>query len=954
MTSNAIPSSGAAPMAAGEVRPRTRFVSLLLKAIALLVFFGLGTSISTYAQTTSGIAGVAKDSSGAVMPGVTVTITSPAMIEGSRITTTDSNGQYKFVDLRPGVYAVTFTKTGFQTVRRENITLTTSFTATVNGTLPVGTTVTQVTVSEAAPLVDVQNSVSESVLTRQVLDTIPTGRDPFAEGETVPGVTTSTPDVGGTMGMQQPTLQVHGSNGDDNVIFVDGMWIQHPGFSGNQTGFYYDDSLMQDISYQFNTLPAEAPVGGVEINLVPRDGGNQFHGGFFGSGANSALEANNNTTALYNLGLQARNYVDSVYDYNAHFGGPLLHNKLWFFGVFRRWGANNFLANTYTTPAKTVQAVDNNRLTDATLRLTWQATKKNKFSISYDRGFKFRGHRPNNFIGAEFSEPQTDVVQKSWMNYMAQAKWTGTLSPRLLAQVGYTLMPVEYNLGFEPGTSPTAIAEYDQITSTILVTSPRVDNDRGTEQTWDASLSYVTGSHDLKTGVQDRYGWFSEAFTINGDQTLILNNGVPVDVRIYNTPLNHRENLDPDLGWYLQDSWQITRRLTINPGIRFDHMVFNIPAQGGGGGLWTPVRQDPAINGIVHWNTWSPRLGFAWDVFGDSKTAIKGGVSKYDVLEGTGLAQNVNPNFISTSTCPWTSFAEALPSTLNLATCTGFSGNNNHIDPNMKRPYQWEYTVMVQRQIGANTAVSVGYYGRRYYDLFGVENLAVPPTDYTPVTIANPLTGAPLTVYNQLPSTKGQINLLQTTIPSQYQHYNGVELQVNTRLRKFTAFAGLTIGKSYGNDNAFSSVDLNNPNNLINLAGNVGYDAPYQIRSGGSYNLPKGVLFAFTVREDSGLPQGRTYVVNTKVIPGLTQVSQSVLVAPPGQYRYPWVNLVDIRMAKTFKLGEHLTFEPSADIFNLLNTSGVTSAVTTVGSSLLRPSQIEFGRLLRVGGRFAF
>ncbi|HVC92062.1 MAG TPA: TonB-dependent receptor [Pirellulales bacterium] len=946
MTTNVIYCSEAGPIFAGKIPQRTGCGFWLLKTLMLLFLSALGFAVSSYAQTTSGIAGVATDSSGAVMPGVTVEIASPAMIEGSRTTATDANGQYKFIDLGPGVYSVTFTKPGFQTVRREGIALNASFTATVSATLPVGATATSVTVTEAAPIVDVQNSVAESVLTREQLSTIPTGKDPFAEGQILPGVTTSTPDVGGTMGMQQPTLQVHGSNGDDMVVFVDGIWIQHVGFLGNQTGFYFNDALQQNISYQFSALPAQAPVGGVEFNMVPRNGGNQFHGGVFGSGSNTAMESDNLTSALYNQGMTARNHVDTIYDINPFLGGPILRNKLWFFGSFRRWGANDYLANTFT-PAG-AQVVDDNRLTDATLRLTWQATKNNKFNVMYDRGFKFRGHRPNNFIGSQFSDSAADVVQESWMNYIGEVKWTGTLSDRLLAQVGYILMPVEYNLGFEP-TAPTgAIAQYDEGTSTILVTSPRVDNDRGTMQTLDASLSYVTGSHNLMTGIEDRYGWEQESFHINGDQTLILNNGTPVSVRIYNTPLAHREDLTPDLGWYLQDSWHVTRRLTINPGIRFDHMVMSIPAQTGGGGMWAPRIDHPAIPDVVDWNTWSPRFGVVWDVFGDSRTAIKGSISKYDVLEGTSLAQAVNPNFIQTSTCPWTSFAEATPSTLDQSTCTGFpAARDVKVDPNLKRPYQWEYTAMVQRQIGQNTAVSVGYYGRKYFDLLGTVNPLVTLSDYTPISVTNPLTGRSMTIYNQNASTVGQSALLTTNIPALNQHYNGVEFQVNTRMNRLNVFGGFTIGKSYGTNN--SGTNLSDPNTYINLAGNVGYDSPYQLHAGGSYNLPKGILFAFSVREDSGLPQNRTYTFH-----GLNQVSETVMVAPNGAYRYSWVNLIDIRFAKTFKVGEHMTFEPTCDIFNIFNNSGITSMVTTVGPRLGRPSQIEFGRLVRLGGRFNF
>ena len=911
-------------------------------------FFACITPI--FAQNLGAIAGIVRDPSGSVVPGVTVEASSPALIEGRRVTTTGANGEYRIVDLRPGVYAVTFTREGFRAVRREGIRLEASFTATVNVDLEIGQTAQQMTVTAEAPLIDVQNSLSQRAMDRATLDAVPTGRDPFAVGQIIPGVTTQTPDVGGTQGMQQPTLQVHGSNGNDNVFVVDGMQIQHTGFSGNQTGFYYNDSTMQSISYMTSSLPAEAPVGGVQINLIPRDGGNDFHGSIFGTGATQSMQSDNSNANLAALGLKARNKIDTIYDLNAVLGGRIIKDRLWFLASFRRWGANNFLANTFT-PAG-AQAVDDNRLTDMSLRLTSQVTQKNKVSVSYDRGFKFRGHRPNNLIGVQFSDPLADVQQKSWMNYMGQAHWISTLTSKLLLDVGVTYMPVNYNLFFEPGVPPGTIARWDIVTSTMLGVSPRQDLDRGSYTTYTGNISYVTGSHNLKTGIQSRAGYFQESFQMNGDMIQLLSNGVPTSVRIYNTPLTHREDVNPDLGWFLQDSWRVNRRLSLNLGIRFDHMAMSIPAQGAPGGFWVPARSFSAQDGIVNWNTWSPRIGFAWDVFGDSKTAIKGGISKYDVLEGSSLAQNVNPNFISFSTCPWTQLTPPTPGQ-PLTGCTGFSGNNNHIDPNMKRPYQWEYTVMIQRQIGANTSVSVGYYGRKFYDLFGVVNLAVTPDDYTPVGITNPLTGGSLTVYNQNPGTQGKFNLLQKTLPSLYEHYNGVEFQVNSRFSKATVFAGFTIGKDFGTPSG-TSTDLNNPNNLINYAGNEGYDSTYQLRAGFTYVLPGHVDIAGSLRENSGLPQSRTYNVTQAIVPGLTQVTQAVFVAAPGDFRYPWQNLLDLRFSRVFRFHERVGVEPIVDLYNVFNSSAVTSAVTTIGPSLLRPSQIDMGRLLRLGGRITF
>lgn len=917
----------------------------------LAICICLALSLLAYGQSSGGeITGIVRDPSGAALPKVVVEATSPALIGGSRTAITGGNGEYRIVDLRPGEYKVTFSADGFRTTRREAITITTSFTATVNADLQMGQTSQEVTVVGEVPLVDVQQSVSQTVVDRQQLDLIPTGRDPFAVGQLVAGVTTATPDVGGTTGMQQPTLQVHGSAGNDNVFVIDGMQIQHVAFSGNQTGFYFNDGLMQEISYQTSTLAAEAPVGGVQINMVPREGGNQFHGALFATFANGSMESDNLTSGLKAQGLKAQNKVDSIGDYNASFGGPILKNRLWFFTTFRRWYSNNFLANTFT-PAG-AQALDDSRLTDLTLRLTYQLNKSNKLSLSYDRAFKFRGHRFNNFISASFSDPIADVVQTNWLNYMLQAKWTYVATSKLLFEVGYSRMPVNYNLGFEPGVNPNAIAVYDTSRSTISNITPRADSDTGLMSTWIGNASYVTGAHNLKAGIQYRTGFFQESFQINGDMTLVTVNGVPNSVRLYNTPLAHREDLRPDMGLFVQDSWRLSRRLTLNLGLRFDRMVMNIPAQGAPGGLWVGARQYPAENGIVDWNTWSPRIGIAWDPFGDAKTVVKGGISKYDRLEGTTLAQNVNPNFISTNTCPWTS-TTAPTSLSQLNGCTGFTGNTFHIDPHMKRPYQWEYTVMVQRQIARNTAVSLGYYGRKFYNLYGIVNTLVPASDYTPVTITNPLTNQPLTVYNQLASTRGQFNNLQKTLPSLYAHYNGVEVQVNSRFSKLTVFGGFTYGRDYGTPDG-TSTDLNNPNNLINLAGAIGYDSTYQLRGGASYNLPWGFLVASSIRENSGLPQTRTYNVTQAIVPGLTQVTQAVRVGASGAFRYPWQNLVDVRLSKKFRFRERFEVEPILDVFNLFNSSAITSAVTTIGPSLLTPSQIDFGRLIRLGGRFNF
>jgi len=898
----------------------------------------------------SSIAGVVKDSTGAVLPGVTVEVSSPALIEGSRTTITDEAGLYNIVALRPGEYAVTFTLPGFKVVKREGINLPTSFTATVNAEMSVGNIEEAVTVEGESPLVDVRNSLVETVMDRAVRDTIPTGKDPFAVGQLIPGMTTATPDVGGTQIMQQPTLQVHGSSGNDNVFMVDSVQIQHMGFGGNATGFYFNDGLMQEIGYQTSSLQAESPVGGVQINMIPQEGGNDYHGSVFMSGANSSMQSDNLDSHLTSLGFKKQNRVQSLYDINGTIGGPVVRDKLWFFFTYRRWSANNYLGNTFTSTG--AQAVDDQRISDATLRLTYQVSKRNRVALHYDRNWKWRGHRPNNWVSASINDPISDVVQTVQLNYIGEAKWTSTISNKLLVEASVFSLPVNYQLGFELGVAPNAVATFDQIRSVIGGVAPRADRDTAQMFTYSGSVSYVTGAHNIKGGVQVRKGWSQELFTIRGDILQITNNGMANSVRLVNTPSGHNES-GVNTGVFLQDSWHL-KRVTINPGFRYERFVMSIPAQSAPAGTWVPARSYAAQNGIVTWNTVSPRFGMSWDVFGNGRTALKGGLSRYDRLEGVNLVQPLNQRNISYQVCPWSdpdNDGIAQVNEIDRTKCSGsLEPTLGYVDSNLKRPHQWEYSVILERQLGLNTSVSVGYFGRQFRDLYTTVNALVPSTAYTLVTITNPLTNQPMTVFNQDPATRGSVRNVVSTIPDLKQWYNGVEFQVNARLSRSTLFGGFTIGKDYGDQD---SNDLNNPNFRINNRGYLGYDSTYQLRSGFSYHAPLGFQVSGSIREATGLPQQRNYTVTTGIVPGLTQVTQVVQVAPRGQFRYPWVNLVDLRLVRIFQF-ENTRIEPTLDLYNVFNNNAVTNAVTTIGSSLGRPSSIMMGRLLRVGWHMTF
>jgi hypothetical protein len=918
----------------------------LVRQTLLLVFF-VAMSTGAFAQS---IAGVVKDTSGAVLPGVTVEASSPVLIQGSRTAMTDGAGQYRIVELRPGTYTVTFSLAGFSTVRREGIELSASFTANVSVELKVGELKETLTVTGETPVVDIQSTVAQSVMRREVLDTIPTGKDPFAVGQLIPGVTTSAPDVGGSKGMQQPVLQVHGSSTNDMVYQFDGLTIGHVAFSGNQTGFYANDGGIQEIAYQTSALPAENGQGGVVINMVTREGGNTFHGTAFFTGANSGMQSNNSTPELVAKGLTARNRIQQAYDLNLSVGGPIMKDRLWFFFTFRRWGVNTYFANTFNPDG--TQALDDNRLTNATLRLTTQFGKKTKLNLSYDRGEKWRGHRPGNDVGGTvFRSPEATVVQTQVDNYIALAKVYSTLTNKLLLEVAGGLMPVDYNLAYQPTVKPTDVATIDIITGVLSKAATYDTQCRSGIPAASASLAYVTGTHNLKGGWQLRKGAWEEFFQQNQNMVIRTRNGVPDSVYLYNTPVKHREDLMNETALYLQDSWT-HKRLTVNAGVRFEHFRFGLVAQSSPGGLWMGPRSFPAQPDLVVWNTVVPRLGVTYDLFGNGKTALKVSASKYMRTEGTGMISSVNPNGVATDLRSWKDpNGDGIVQVSELGPSTGWSGaTTTKIDPDIKRPYQWEWVAQVDHELMPRFSLSAGYWGRKYFDLYSTQNRLVPSSGYIPVTITNPLDGTPLTVYNQDPATRGKVDTLMTNFPELFQDYHGVEVKATKRFASgATIIGGFTAGRTRGT----TSPEMNNPNGRINWIGNVGYDSTYQVTLAGNYMLPGQIQVSGSLRRATGQPLTRTLNVGTALVPNLTQVTQAVRLVPSGAYRLETFSLLDLRLAKVFRFGS-TQLQIIGDLFNALNANSPTGEVQVIGASLGRPSAIVDGRLFRVGLQFKF
>src|SRR5436190_24058443 len=382
---------------------RSRALWYRCAALASLLAF----SVPAAAQTGS-IAGVVKDTTGSVLPGVMVEAASPALIEKVRSVTTDEKGQYKIIDLRPGIYTVTFTLPGFNVYKREGIELTTQFTAPVNAELKVGAITETVTVTGESPVVDTQRVQQVKVMTRDVIDAVPTGKTFQNIGVLVPGVTVAaggtgaTPyDVGGSSGEQQVQMAIHGGATADMVVQIDGMRFNNLCGSGSYTGISGNDGAVEQIAFETGAISAEMGTGGIRVNMIPKEGGNTFRGTFFVNGANDAFQSDNFSDDLKQQGLAAVNRVKRVWDVNGSIGGPIKKNALWFYFASRYWGLDKYPADSFYdadpryyayAPDKGNQGVDDTWNKSNSTRLTWQASARNKLTAFVDLQDRLTGH----------------------------------------------------------------------------------------------------------------------------------------------------------------------------------------------------------------------------------------------------------------------------------------------------------------------------------------------------------------------------------------------------------------------------------------------------------------------------------------------------------------------------------------------------------------------------------
>ena len=962
---------------------RVRLVNTcLLAAAALLV-------APAPAFTQSAIAGIVRDISGAVLPGVTITASSPVLIERSKTGISDAAGQYRIVDLRPGTYELTFELPGFSTVKREGETLAANFTANVNAEMRVGAVEESITVTGGSLLVDVQTTAKTEVFSRELLDALPTGRSFQGIGAALPALSMGRFDVAGSNSMQQGVLVVYGGTGTDLAIEVEGLNIMGTLDKGWYPLVYHNDGEYQEMVYQVAGGAAESQTGGVRINMIPKTGGNEFRGDATILYASTRFQASNLTDDLVGRGYRSPGKLQKLWDINPTFGGPIMKDRIWFFGSYRDWAYNNYVGNIFYRDGS--PGVDDNHVQAFSTRFTVRPTQRDRINFSWNRYPRIRRHSGiETGLQTPYGAGILDIVQ----THISQVKWTSTLTNHLLFEAGGTIFPYYYNSNYQPevrratcftaaatcapGTNYGDISHFNITTGITDVASQNPTWNRLRKNGFMAALSYVTGSHALKVGFT-----FQSGYNRNGSQA---KNGdlvqryrgaatfgnlfepgvwVPDSVAVTNSPYIQQSNLDADVGIYVQDSWRI-RRLTLNPGVRYEYLRGSTEAIDMPAGRFVPARRFDAIPNLPNWKDISPRFGAAYDLFGDGRTAIKGSLGKYTQQEATGFSNTYNPSVNSTDIRTWRDLNNddiAQENEIGAPTNATFGiRRNRNPNPDIERPFQMLYNVGVQHQIGSGMSVSANVYRRDYYRIIWTENLSVPVSDwataYRPVTIADPRgNGQTITIYDITQAFAGRVNELDKTSENNSRTYNGFDLTFDRRLPKGgRLFGGTSTGKVHA-----VTCDVTDPNQLR------GCDAeqPFvtQVKLTGTFPLPYALRFSAVFQSMPGMRETRTanndgdnvvnYIVSRTVVPNLTLAQITTRLNEPGTEFLDRNNQLDISFTRDIGVGRFV-LKPQLDLFNVFNVSPVTNQVSTFGPQLGQPLTILPGRLLRVGIRMNY
>jgi hypothetical protein len=951
-------------------------------SIALAQIFLVATLASAQVQTGS-ILVRATDDQGAAVPGATIAITSSILPQGYN-GVTDTSGLYRIPGLAAGTYTVTTSLPGFRTVVRDGVVLVQGQTITLDIKLSVSTVAETVTVTGETPVVDTQTVGSQTSISKQLLDETPGGKDIWNMLEyKAPGIVVETPDVGGNQGGLQRSMSARGAPNAQNTQLLNGVNVNDPAAQGFAMS-YYVPTVMENVEVSTGAQDISVGTGGIMINMVTKSGTNTFNGSVLQTYQGEKTQVDNIDDALKALGLRPNaNSTDIITNSNLQVGGPLLRNKLFYFGAVNYQATHvsvvGFPAvvpySFVPTPLSNTSDQDTTDILAGEGKVTYQLNGNNRFEGYLS---KQRYDKPNR--GANSTTTQESNSKELDTFVITQLAYNRVLSSSMFldSKISYnnTHFPLYQKTDLQSLNDNTSGVLYRNRASTAIMFRRRMQAI--------ANLHYYVpellgARHEFKLGFDNGFTPEDVDTIRAGDVNLtILSNAPGVranTVQIFNSPL-HVERAVMTTALYGQDAISVGR-LTVFGGLRWERIEGYLPAQTTPASKYFPdglVFNSVNIGGVVQnytvrksfdavrqdplWHNFAPRFSGTFDLKGDGKTVLKASWGKYLDQINTGTPPNpnaainqvyawtdLNGDFIFQDTgATWNGLQYvggefgALQQTNNLAVAV--------FDKTVRRPYRMETSVSVDREVLPGVLASIAFFHSQERDTQGTvdQNIDQWGQLFTKRTLTDPgrdgvlgtSDDSPIEIYNQnqtgtvtSPVTKNN-ELLE-------QRYKGVDFTVTRRKSKgWQLLAGYTFSTTQ-----VDATNVGTPNSaFVNAAGEAG-GRRHNFKASGSYDAPKGVILAFGLRLNSGLPVTRTWQIQscsaTVLANCVNQAATTINAEPRGSVLLPVVHTLDLRAGKRFRFGGD-SLELSFDLYNAMNANMITAIRSTTGLSSIRPA----------------
>jgi hypothetical protein len=954
-----------------------RLTTGLMTLASALVF-----TVSAFAQgggasSTGTIQGRVADTQGAVLPGVTVTASSPSML-GQQTTVTSETGNYRFPAVPPGTYTVTYELPGFTTVKREGIEIALGFTANLNVELQLATLQETVTVTGESPVIDTTATRVVQNFKLEQLQSIPNSRDMWSLLAVTPAVQMARIDVGGNRAGTQTDYRAYGQLGQVRVL-IEGINTTE-GTGG--AGFYFDYSSLEEVFLGTSGQSAEMPNPGVQSQFIAKSGGNQFSGEYYLDWYNNALQGANipdeYTASNAFRGSPIRehsNEIDRYYDTAINVGGPIKKDKVWWFGTYR----TQF--NAIQQPNFQFDKTFDTKLWNAVGKGTYQANQNNKFIGYYQWGQKIQPNRLAGCTGcATLNYPDEGPTNRqdsgSWVY---KGEWNGTVSEKLYIEARYGDFGY-YFPQITNGTEPYFFR--DNGTLEILGSHQKQQNDRDRKQLTGAAtyfLDTTKGSHTFKLGGEmlAEKQWIGSLQGVGGNIEHVYNNGASNQV-IFRIPtatqvgglkdndeghLTSRNALDQQ-SLFLNDTWAIGR-FTVNGGVRWDRYKGWLPEQEQLGATVGPVvvlaKTFPQTD-LYTWNLFAPRIGVVYDLSGNGRTVVKANYGLYWHNPGVGTSSNGNPN-ISTKNETWgwndingdRHWQPGEETTLQSRALEGAIS----LDPNLKAPYTHEAAGWFEQQLTEQLGLRTGFVYKTEDDLIATYQPGRGLDTYAQFGV--PFTFRDIGV-DGVRDTADDRDIAMVGLPSANSATRFPASQVVMNLPQFARYKTFeaSLNKRYGNrwsasiGGAFTWM-RDFPNDYPQNPNQPGAEdrTVWNFKASGSYDAPYGIRLSPVLRHQAGVNYAREITIAAPtgiVVAGVN--SNRAYAEPSDANREDNIWVVDLRAEKTVNLVSRTRARVFLDLFNITNSHAAETISRATGLGYQRPSAILAPFTARVGFRF--